>query len=249
MRQRILHVVEGLAVLALAACATAPALAPGTGLVVRDGATDAVLWQGMASYTVRAARAGAAERAVGLSSVGEVQVGVAGNARVCRFVWSREGLDRLVVYPGPEGGCGEPSSGRLCFRGVRFSAPARAPGGPSIPSSLIVTGCADENDLLWGRIDGSLPATVGPRAWRERCVRVRQARSGCRLTYLKNEGIAVATNPGAGEGFRFAWDGETWRACFLEAEAGAYQVRLLVEDSCGGSARLTLAGDSADLDD
>lgn len=240
-----------LTVLALAACATAPPPVA-AGLEVADESTDEILWRGAASYTVRAARAGIAERAVGLPGLGEVHVGVAGDSGSCRFVWSRDGLERLVVYAGPAGACAELSAGRLCFRGARFRRPEGSAAGASassLPLSLRLVGCADENDLLWGKIDGSAPATVGPRAWRERCVPVPPPRRACALSYLRKDSIIVATHPAPDEGFRFAWDGEGWRACFLEKEAGAYELRVLVEDVCGGSRSLRLAGDSADLDD
>jgi hypothetical protein len=253
-----------LPVLTLASCATSSSSSstsstgPGQGLEVTSD-DGAVLFRGNAVYTVRGADGGASQRVVAVPGVGELHVGVSTDENACRFVWSKEGLDRLVVFArdgGQDGGaCADRQRDRLCFAGARFVRPALdASVTSSMPASLLVTGCADENDLLWGKIDGEAPATVGPRAWRQRCVRVRppkhdDKKHACALTYLKKESVSVATHPASDDGFGFTWDGETWRACFLEAESGAYDLRLVVEDACGNTTPVHLAGDSSDLDD
>jgi hypothetical protein len=226
-------------------CASSPASSAGAATleVVAADAGD-VLFRGPATYTMR----GAAEHAVAVPGLGELQVGVAGDAEACRFVWARDGLDALVVYGAPSAACAQRTERGLCFADARFARPAGAQHA-SLPGSLVVRGCAQENDLLWGRLDGATPATVGPRSWRKRCVRVRPVKRTCALTYLRKESIVVETNAAAEDGFTFVWDGDGWRGCFLEAASGRYALRISVEDSCGGSRTLTLAGDSADLDD
>jgi hypothetical protein len=225
----------------LAGCASMPAPPP-HGLVVADGDTGAVLWRGNATFTVRATSA-VAERAVALPGLGEVQVGVGGDLQACRFVWSRDGLSHLVMFTGKS--CASREGGRVCFEGARFTARE----GEGAPRALWLAGCAEANDLLWGKIDGSLPASVGPKAWRERCVRLPRKKRGCDIVYLKKESASIEKARGADDGFTFTYDGEGWRACFLEPESGPYALRVFVEDACADVGVLDLAGDSADLDD
>ncbi len=239
----------GGAVLFVAACASAPAervdrqRADIAGdiagdLAVSDGARE--LWRGPATFSVRSARQGKAERVVSLPGVGELQAELVDSA--CRFVWSKDGLGALVLYQGT--GCRAPEGGRLCFDGVRFVTDAAAP----VPRMLVVDGCADHNDLLWSKLLGSQPATVGPASLRQRCRRLA-TREGCALTYVKKEQIEVEYNDSGDDGFALVFDDDGWRACFLERESGRYRFMLTVEDACGGRGAALLEGDSADLDD
>lgn len=223
--------------------------------MVQEGNTGAVLWQGAASYTVRAARAGVAERAVGLPGLGELHVGVGADDTACRLVWSRGGIGQLVLYVPEQGSCATRDGGRICVSRVRFRIPgaeatrgAQGPARDAPPDLLVVDGCADANDLLWGKVDGPAAATVGPRPWRERCVPIPAAR-GCAPTFLARDDVRVHTNPAAHDSFRFHFDDERWHACFLEAESGPYALRLRVRDSCGRQERVELMGHSAELDD
>lgn len=227
-----------------AACATSTQ-GRASDVEVRDGGGEPV-WRGPASFTVRAARSGAVERAIGLRGFGEIHVGVAGDPAACRLVWSKAGLDDLVVYAAATTPCADLRRGRVCMTDAAFVRPSNH---PAAPASLRVSGCADENDLLWGRIDGEPPATVGPRSLRLRCARIRPPTKGCPLVYLKRDQVSVASNPAADDGFSFAFDGDGWRACFLEAEQGPYEVRVFVEDSCGRTTSVRVAGDSAELED
>ncbi len=231
--------------IALAGCATPQRIDPGTGLVVADGASHARAFAGPATFTVRAVSAGVAQRVVGVPGVGEIHVGLGGDEEACRLVWSRGGLDKLVLYTAR--GCATRSDGRLCFEDAAFVRPTDAPDAGA-PASLVVAGCADENDLLWSKVDGAQPATVGPGAFRQRCARIPREH-GCALTYLRKDAVSVESNPAPGEGFAFLWDGEGWRACFLEKETGAYRVVIDVEDACGHARPVELAGTSTDLDD
>lgn len=236
-------VVAFLAVAALGACRST---SPGAGdrlraeLVVSEDARE--LWRGAASYGVRSAREGRAERVVSLPGLGELQAGLAADAP-CRLVWSRDGLGSLLLYQGVD--CGVSEGGRLCFDGARFS---RAAADERAPRTVVIDGCADENDLLWSKLEGAQPATVGPTSLRQRCRRLPMSK-GCALTYVKKQAIAVAHNDSGADGFALSFDGEGWRACFLESESGRYRIALLLEDSCGGRSEPVLEGDSAELDD
>jgi hypothetical protein len=216
---------------------------PGVRVLDADDAIEA--FAGPATFTVRAVSSGAVERVVAVPGVGEIHVGLAGDDDACRFVWSKGGLDRLVLYSARA--CAKRSSdGRVCFKQSTFTADAR---DESAPHALLVDGCADENDLLWSKVDGAQPATIGPTAFRQRCARLPK-KKGCELTYLKRDSVAVASNPAADQGFTFVFDGDGWRACFLEKEAGDYRVLLDVEDACGGARKaLELKGNSMELDD
>jgi hypothetical protein len=225
--------VRWLVVMLLCSCATSTKGGGVAELVVTDD-SGAQLWRGPATYTVRQP-----QRAVGVKGVGEILVGARGDE--CRFAWSKDGLDRLVLFDFVGEVCAERDAQRLCFSRARFkSADGRA---------LVVDGCADENDLLWSKIEGERLATVGPIAYRSRCARVPARRKGCDVTYIGLESIDVATNDRPRDGFNLLWDGEHWRACFLEKDSGAYRVALHVEDSCDKSGPVVLEGQSSDLDD
>lgn len=228
--------------LGVGACTSSPRASDGlrAEVVVSDGARE--LWRGKATFGVRSAREGKAERVVSLPGIGEIQTGL-GADDPCRFVWSREGLHALALYSGAR--CSPPEGGRLCFDGARFSRDAK---DASSPATLVVEGCADENDLLWSKLAGSQPATVGPTSFRQRCRRLKRAK-GCELTYVKKNAIEVEHNDSGDDGFALAFDGEGWRACFLERESGRYRIALMVEDACGTRSAPVLEGDSADLDD
>jgi hypothetical protein len=222
--------------LSLAACAT-PQVRTSHVLVVTD-ADGAAVWSGAATFVVRDVVASSPVRVVGLPGLGEVQVGVAGEAEACRLVWAKDGLDRLVLFTAAHCAA-RATSGRLCFAAARLKRTGSVDDGT--PRSLVVDGCADENKLLWSKLDGAAPATLGPSAYRERCVHL--PRDGvCQLSYVKKRAVSPA------DGFTFRFDGDEWRACFLEKRAGPYAIDLYVEDSCGRAVPLSLVGSSADLD-
>lgn len=230
-----------LSLVALLACGCAGAPPRDAHAIVVTDHAGAVAWQGRASFTVRSVHAGKAERVVGLPGLGELQVAMDDSA--CRLVWSREGLHRLTLFQGAR--CAERRDGRLCFAGARLRAFGDTAGAPLI---VEVNGCADENDLLWGKLPGGPPVSVGPKAYRQRC-RELPRRRGCELVYVKREAALVEHNDARDGGFELRFDGDGWRACFLEKASGRYDLRLTIEDSCGSHGSVTLAGDSADLDD
>lgn len=223
----------------LASCTTTPASDPLRANVVVI-ADETELFRGKATFGVRSAREGKADRVVSLPGLGEIQTGIAGS-ETCRLVWSRDGLDNLSLYDGE--GCRAPEGGRMCFDGAVFTSQAS-----TTPKRIVVNGCADENDLLWSKLEGSQPATVGPTSFRQRCRKLPRTK-GCELTYVKKDALVVESNDSGDDGFALAFDGERWRACFLERSSGRYQIALTVEDSCGARGPLKLEGDSAELDD
>ena len=206
-----------------------------------DGAHE--LFRGKATFGVRSAREGKADRVVSLPGLGEIQTGIAGS-ETCRFVWSRDGLDALSLYEGE--GCRAPEAGRICFDRAVFVTSTSS--STHAPQKLVVDGCADENDLLWSKLDGTQPASVGPTSFRQRCRKLPRTK-GCELTYVKKDSLTVESNDSGDDGFALAFDGERWRACFLEKSSGRYNITLTVEDSCGARGPLKLDGDSAELDD
>lgn len=235
--------------LALACTACATSSSPGSAgpaLTVR-AADEHSLWHAPATYTVQSVSSGAANRVVGLPGLGEIDVD--GDAARCRFVWSKAGLDQLVILssssPSP---CASVDNGRVCFKDAHFASDRAGDSVVGVPRALVVDGCADENTLLWSRTDGAQPASVGPTAFRARCAKVPKQR-GCDITYLKRRAVHVDSNDAPDQGFSFAWDGDAWRACFLEKEAGRYRLDVDVEDSCHNAKTLTLAGTSTELDD
>jgi hypothetical protein len=234
-------------VLTTGACATPPASDPlrANVVVTAAEAERTELFRGKATFGVRSAREGKADRVVSLPGLGEIQTGIAGS-ETCRLVWSRDGLDALSLYEGE--GCRAPEGGRMCFDGATFTTTTTT-AAHGAPRKLIVDGCADENDLLWSKLEGSQPATVGPTSFRQRCRKLQRPKKGCDFTYVKKDAIAVESNDSGDDGFALAYDGERWRACFLERSSGRYAITLTVEDSCGGRAPMKLEGDSAELDD
>jgi hypothetical protein len=211
-------------------CATAPA---GGGkhelVVVDDGGAE--LWRGVATYTAREK-----ERAVLVKGVGEILVG-----ERCRFAWAKDGLDRLVLFDLDGAHCADQETARLCFSRARFvSGDGRV---------VVVDGCADENDLLWSKVDGAKAASIAPTLYRTRCVRLPPRARGCDVHYLVLDDITVESNDKPRDGFRFTWDGDGWRACFREKESGRYRVTLRLEDGCGARGPLLLEGRSSELDD
>lgn len=235
----------------LFACSTTPHGEARTGdpnrpeLVVSDGArADVQLFRGKATFGVRSAREGKAERVVSIPGLGEIQTSVSGSD-TCRLVWSRDGLDSLSIFEGT--GCPAPEAGRMCFDRARFKR-----SGSHEPNVIDVDGCADENDLLWGKLEGSGPRhaeVARPTSFRQRCRKLPKPKKACELTYVKKESVRVDHNDSGDDGFALAYDGERWRACFLEKTSGRYVLTMIVEDSCGARERLVLEGDSSELDD
>jgi hypothetical protein len=199
------------------------------GLLVTDASTTK--YNAPATYVVRKTDARSTERVVGLPGLGEIHVGYNGDDDACRLVT----VD-VAIYTARD--CAERNRGQLCFHAARFT---------NNNDTFVVSGCADENQLMWSKLEGQQLATVGPSAFRQRCAKL--PRRKCDLVYLGKTKVSVATNDAADQGFAFAWDGDGWRACFLEKEAGAYEVDLDVEDACGHEGKMKLSGNSADLDD
>ena len=71
-----------------------------------------------------------------------------------------------------------------------------------------------------------MPATVGPRAFIERCAPIEAAR----LKYVRVVDIKVDNNDRPRNGLRFRTSGEDFEVCFLVREQGHFQVLLEVED-------------------
>jgi hypothetical protein len=227
-------------------CTTTPTRDPLRAHVVvtaEGGGARGELFRGKATFGVRSAREGKADRVVSLPGLGEIQTGIAGS-ETCRLVWSRDGLDNLSLYEGE--GCRAPEGGRMCFDNATFTSAAAA--AHDAPRKIVVDGCADENDVLWSKLEGSQPASVGPTSFRQRCRKLPRTK-GCELTYVKKDALTVESNDSGDDGFALAFDGERWRACFLEKASGRYTIALTVEDSCGARGPMKLEGDSAELDD
>lgn len=221
-------------VLALLAACAAPTPRPaGHELVVVDADTGAEQWRGTAGYVLRPPA-----RVIALPGVGELQVADGS----CRLVWSRSGLERLAVLSA-KGECAQAEARRVCFQGARFAGSI-----DGAARALVVTGCADENDLLESRLGGMRAASVGPVDWRRRCAPLPARARGCEVGYLALRTIVHDANPEPTRGFAFTWDGDRFRACFLERDAGRYRAELWVEDSCGAAGPVVLAGESAELD-
>lgn len=219
-----------LAVSTAGACRTVDT-ADRTRLTVKSD--DDALFSGQATFVLRKP-----ERVVSVRPYGEIHVGVDGDDAHCRFVWSKDGLDALSVLEGER--CPRADGDRVCFDGTRFVTNGRAP-------TLVAEGCAYENDLKWSKLQGARAASVGPTQWRTRCVEL-PARA-CEVSYLALVALEVQESDATREGFSFAYRADTWRACFAERDSGAYRIVVDVEDACGARDRLTLAGDSHELDD
>ncbi len=202
-------------------------------IVVTDERTGAELWRGPATFVLRPPA-----RVVALPGLGELQVLAGGS----RFVWARDGLARLAVLAGDEG-CTWSDARRVCCRAARFAGVVEGHA-----RALRIDGCADENDLLESRLGAVHGASVGPVTWRRRCAPLPPPARGCEVRYLA---LRTAEHEGYGDaapGFSFSWDGDRFLACFLERDAGRYRLELIVEDGCGAAGKLSLTGDSAELD-
>lgn len=227
------QVLGTLVVGALVACAT-PEKGSATRIVLAlENGT--ALHAGPGSFVLRNP-----EHVVALPPFGEIHVGVEGDASRCRFVWSRDGIASLSVLEGTR--CPAREGDRICFADTRF------PTNGTVPT-LVVDGCAYENDLKWSKLQGPAPATLGPTAWRRRCAPVPAQAAGCELTFVRVTTVEVSSNPEAARGFSFDHDSDGWRVCFLEKDSGPYRVALDVEDSCGARTSPILEGDSRTLDD
>lgn len=202
-------------------------------VVTADPATQ--LYAAQATFVLRNP-----ERVIAVRPYGEIHVGVEGDDARCRFVWSREGLDALHVLEGER--CPRVEGDRVCFDGVRFASNGHVP-------AMTVDGCAYENDLKWSKLQGAREATVGPVAWRTRCVELPARPEGCDVAYLSLVSLEVEQGDDARAGFSFAYQADSWRACFSERDSGAYRVTVDVEDTCDARERVSLAGDSRELDD
>jgi hypothetical protein len=220
---------------ALLACAT-PVSPNGdrTRLVVISD-LGTLLYDGQATFVLRKP-----ERVVTLRPYGEIHIGVEGDDARCRFVWSKDGIDKLHILEGEA--CPRVEGDRVCFAKTRFASNGHVP-------ALTADGCAYENDLKWSKLQGAREATVGPVAWRTRCVELPARKAGCELTYLALVDVQVQENEAPLDGVSFAYQADAWRACFSERDSGAYRIVLEVEDTCGTRATETLTGDSRDLDD
>ncbi len=227
--------------LALGGCASVPS-APAHGhlrIATDDGA---VVFEHATGFVTRNP-----ERVVSLRGVGEVHVGVGGDERACRLVWSKAGLSQLAIFVADD--CAAVSPSRLCFNATRFVRDGAADA--AVPQALVVTGCVDDNTLLWSKVSGGARASIGPRSYRRRCAAVAQPARGCDRTWLR---VVRARAQGQGDAsrgatFTFDADANAWSVCFLESDSGDYDVELELADSCGAIDTQRLAGDSANLPD
>lgn len=204
-----------LASLALASsCASTPEAAR-HGITVVDDAGK-VVHKGAASWTVRATTSGR-EDVVDIKGLGEI---IAFEARRCRLVrFGGDGIGSMTVWEATTSPrCVEAREDKICFLApttfVRDGA------------SFTVDGCADRNDIFLSRVDGSVPASVGPKAFVERCAAIDSAH----LNYVRVVDIAVEHNDRPRDGLRFRASGEDFEVCFLVKEQGHYRVTLSVED-------------------
>jgi hypothetical protein len=216
----------------LAACASTPP-APTHHLRLQD-ANGSVVYQGAASYVLRHP-----ENVVTIRGVGEIQIGVDGDANRCRLVRPLPD-SAIAIWNGVN--CPHVDGDALCFSGTVFA-------GETPKQRLRADGCAYQNDLKWSKLQGSQPASIGPGAWRRRCIPITTPTLRCAPTFMRLDGMALADNTDPQTQFSFGYDGERFLACFLERESGRYQVQLTVEDECGQRAFVELDGDSAELDD
>jgi hypothetical protein len=195
-----------------AACATTPP-SSSYGVLARNAA-GAEVYRGPASWTVRATTSGR-EDVVAIPPLGEV---IAMGDKRCRLVRPTE-MGGIEVYEAtsPER-CIETRADKVCFTATTtFVREAE---------SFSVQGCADRNDIFLSRVDGAIPASVGPHAFVERCAPIAAERPN----YLRVRNIVVDDNDRPTIGLRFRANGEDFELCFLAREEGQYRAVLDVED-------------------
>ncbi len=200
--------------IAVSSCATTTE-APRASLTATDE-RGAVIYRGAASWTVRATSK-SREDVVAVPGLGEV---IAVDDRRCRLVRAERGVvvGMSVWEATTPSRCLEVKADKVCF-----SAPTTF---VREGASFTVSGCADRNDIFLSRIDGPVPATVGPRAFIERCVPVPSDN----LKYFRVADISVDHNDQPRNGLRFRVSGDEFEVCFLVRERGSYRVLLEVED-------------------
>ena len=194
------------------ACATTSSTSS-PGVLARDG-RGAEVYRGPASWTVRATTSGR-EDVVAIPPLGEV---IAMGDKRCRLVRPTE-MGGIQVYEAatPER-CVETRADKVCFTSTTtFVRDGEA---------FSVEGCADRNDIFLSRVDGMIPASVGPHAFVERCAPIPAERPN----YLRVRRIVVDDNDRPTIGLRFRANGDGFDVCFLAREVGQYRVELDVED-------------------
>ncbi len=199
------------AVLLASSCATTSA---SSGALTAKNDTGALVYSGSASWTVRATSSGR-EDVIQVPDLGEV---IALDQRRCRLVRPEKNGGMTVWEATTAPRCIETREDKVCFTSPTTFAFESA--------SFVVAGCADRNDVFLSRIDGSVPATVGPRAFIERCAPVDSER----LRYIRVVDIHVDNNDRPKNGLRFRTSGEDFEVCFLVREQGSYRVLLELED-------------------
>lgn len=194
------------------ACATTSSTSS-SGVVARNAA-GAEVYRGPASWTVRATTSGR-EDVVAIPPLGEV---IAMGDKRCRLVRPTE-MGGIQVYEADIADrCVETRADKVCFTSTTtFVRDSEA---------FSVEGCADRNDIFLSRVDGVIPASVGPHAFVERCAPIAAERPN----YLRVRAIVVEDNDRPTIGLRFRANGDGFDVCFLAHEVGQYRVELDVED-------------------
>lgn len=200
-----------LLLLLTSSCATTSA---SSGALTAKNDRGTLVYSGAASWTVRATTSGR-EDVVQVPDLGEV---IALDQRRCRLVRADKNGGMTVWEATTAQRCIETREDKVCFTAPTTFALDGA--------SFVVAGCADRNEVFLSRIDGTVPATVGPRAFIERCAPIEAAR----LKYVRVVDIKVDNNDRPRNGLRFRTSGEDFELCFLVREQGHFQVLLEVED-------------------
>ena len=205
------HIVIATGLLLTSSCATTSA---SSGALTAKNDRGALVYSGAASWTVRATTSGR-EDVVQVPDLGEV---IALDQRRCRLVRPDKNGSMTVWEATTAPRCIETREDKVCFvQPTTFALDG---------ASFVIAGCADRNDVFLSRIDGTVPATVGPRAFIERCAPIEAER----LKYVRVVDIVVENNDRPRNGLRFRTSGEDFEVCFLVREKGTYRVLLEVED-------------------
>jgi hypothetical protein len=196
----------------LSACATTSSTSS-PGVLARDR-RGAEVYRGPASWTVRATTSGR-EDVVAIPPLGEV---IAMGDKRCRLV-RRTTMGGIEVYEAATADrCVETRTDKVCFTSTTTFVRE--------DDMFTVEGCADRNDIFLSRVDGVIPARVGPHAFVERCAPIGAERPN----YLRVRSIVVDDNDRPTIGLRFRANGDGFDVCFLAREVGQYRVVLDIED-------------------
>jgi hypothetical protein len=175
-------------------------------------------------------------RVVALPGLGELFVGDASDPDVCKLVWARDGLDRLLVFEAEP--CAFQSRGDdvVCLAQVALT---RKDADDERPRTVVVSGCAGENELLWHRFDERDEVGIGPRTYHRRCAFAPKMKSGCEITFLRLDALKVESNPEPLSGASLAYDEDGWRVCWLENQPGRAWLDVTTSDTCAPGRKKT----------